>query len=67
MKNSEPLQKQVSIDADLHAPFKSYCSGVKERSVKSVVSEIIREKLQKENFYVGENDSTQAKLAGENL
>jgi len=52
MKKSSSADKQIGIDNDLHAPFKSYCSGIEKRSVKSVTSDIIREKLKKENFKV---------------
>jgi hypothetical protein len=50
--DSKELKKQILIDSDLHAPFKSYCSSVEKKPVKAVVSEMIRNKLSDSGFKI---------------
>jgi hypothetical protein len=56
MKSRRKNGKQITIDDSLHAPFKSYCSGIEQRSVKSVISDMVKQKLQKADFHIQSKD-----------
>lgn len=50
--DNKDIKKHVLIESELHAPFKSYCVSVENKPVKTVVSNMIREKLSDSGFQV---------------
>lgn len=50
--DDKDIKKHVLIESELHAPFKSYCVSVENKPVKTVVSNMIREKLSDSGFQV---------------
>ena len=51
------IKKQVIVDTELHALFKGYCSSVEKKTIKEVISNMIRDKLNKSGFKVQSENS----------